>query len=570
MSSAKLCVLEGHAPAEIVLGDSMVVGRSSSADFRIGEPTVSRKHARFSRSSDGYVVENLSTGNGTQVNREMIHGERVLADGDEIRLGDVVLRFEVDAEASESQTAHDSTSFMVIDDSGSLNAESVVEWLKASDAEMVGTATSDHAGARLQLLYDVGEQIGANFDEEHIFRTVLTKLFDVFPQASSGSVVSYDGEADELTPRLSLDNRGEEINVLISQSLIRGVIEQKTGVLTADALDDERFSAFETVHQLKMRTVLCVPMIAGDEVFGVLQLTGDDPRHTFVRDDMVLLLGVAGQVALAVSNARLHARLLQRQLVDKDMALANKVQQSFLPSEPPDVEGYAFWHCYSPALEVGGDYFGYLDLVPGYVGIAAGDVSGKGVSAALFMARVSGEVRYRAAGLKRPGQILELLNQVLVEDAKEGMFITLVLCVVETSTRLLRVANAGHHAPLVRGLSGSVVELELPANYPLGVVPDAEFPECAFYLDPGDTVMLYTDGVNEAENAALEQYGEDQLRQTIADSKGRPRDVADSVLDSVKGFIGDRAQNDDITIVCFGPGGGEDGATPNLAGALIS
>ena len=120
----------------------------------------------------------------------------------------------------------------------------------------------------------------------------------------------------------------------------------------------------------------------------------------------------------------------------------------------------------------------------------------------------------------------------------------------------------------MRGLSGSVVELDLPANYPLGVVPDGEFPECAFYLDPGDTVMLYTDGVNEAENATLEQYGEDRLRETIAGSTGDPREVAETVLESAKSFIGERPQNDDITIVCFGPSA--ETSTPDLAGSLIS
>jgi serine phosphatase RsbU (regulator of sigma subunit) len=323
--------------------------------------------------------------------------------------------------------------------------------------------------------------------------------------------------------------------------------------MTADAVGDERFQEFKTLHDLRLRALLCVPMISGDEVYGVIQLAGSDSRLPFSRGDMLLLLGIAGQTALALANANLHRRTLQQELIGKDLDLATKIQQSFLPQQTPVHERYSFAHRYTPALQVGGDYYGYLEPGGDVAGVAVGDVSGKGVSAALYMARLASEVRYLAVGQSRPGAVLEQLNDVLVAGGSDGMFVTLILCMVDTKLHRMAVANAGHHPPVVCSGGGAVISLPVPGNVPLGVMPGAKFEEALFELDPGDTVVLYTDGVSEAESVAGEQFGAARVNEALLASDRTPGGAAQTLYEHVQRFAAGATQSDDIAVVAFGP-----------------
>jgi serine phosphatase RsbU (regulator of sigma subunit) len=409
------------------------------------------------------------------------------------------------------------------------------------------------AADRMRLLYDLARDVGRSFDETAILQTVVDRLFDVFPQAETAAAVLYDASHDLLVPKASRTRRTSPGGVQISRSLIREVMQTRSGVMTSDAVGDERFQDFKTLHDLRLRALLCVPMISGEEVYGVIQLAGSDSRLPFSRGDMLLLLGIAGQTALALANANLHRRTLQQELFDKDLDLATKIQRSFLPQHTPEHERYRFAHRYTPALQVGGDFYGYLEPGGDISGVAVGDVSGKGVSAALYMARLASEIRYLAVGQSRPAPILERLNEVLVAGGSDGMFVTLILCIVDTKLHRMAVANAGHHPPVVCSGGGTVISLPVPGNVPLGVMPGAKFEEALFELDPGDTVVLYTDGVNEAESVSGEQFGASRVTAALLASDRTPEGAAQTLYERVQSFAGDAVQSDDIAVVAFGP-----------------
>ncbi|HVS13399.1 MAG TPA: SpoIIE family protein phosphatase [Thermoanaerobaculia bacterium] len=544
---AKLIVRRGMPPIEHELRDSTVIGRASSSDLTITQPTVSRRHASVVRRAGVYVLSDLGSGNGTFVNRERISVPHVLEGGDLIGLGDVILEFywPEHTEASHTDvplTLHEAPE----------PERSVLDRLAVEDS-IIGEGLADEAAARrLRLIYEVSTAVGQTFEEDQILDLIVGKLLDVFPQADSAVAVLYDEEHELLVPKASR-LRGPDRGLDISRSLMRQVIETRSGILSADTRGDRKMQQFQTLHGLSLRTVLCVPMLSGSQVYGVLQLAGSDPRRSFVRDDMILLLGIAGQTALALANARLHERLVQQELIEKDLELATKIQQGFLPNETPSLPGFEFDFRYSPALQVGGDYFGFLQIADGLVGVAVGDVSGKGVSAALFMARLSSEIRYQSVGRTDPGEILARLNDRLADQARDGMFVTLVLCCIDTRNGTVTVANAGHHPPLVRRRFGLVEGLEAPPNCPLAVLGGMDFETRTHRLEPGEVVMLFTDGVSEAENAAGAQFGEPKLAAAMGRVEdGRPAAVVDGIERAVLEHLAGQPQNDDITLVGFG------------------
>jgi phosphoserine phosphatase RsbU/P len=318
-------------------------------------------------------------------------------------------------------------------------------------------------------------------------------------------------------------------------------------------MHDDRFASHATVHQLEIRSVVCVPMIAREELLGVLHVDGGSAAQPFSRDDMALMMGVAVQAALAISNARMHESIVKHQLLEQDLELAKKIQGRFLPRETPEVDGYSFRPEYVSALDVGGDYFDFIPLPGGSLGITAGDVSGKGVSAALYMAKLSSEMRYHSAAISSPGQILERVNRALMRDFEDGMFATLVFLALDPARRHVTLASAGHLDPLVRSAAGVVRKISLTRGAPLGVVDDAHFAEQSVDLAAGDVVVLYTDGVTEATNAKNELLGDDRLELLVARAGSTADEVCEAILSGVWRFLDGAVQNDDITIVCFGP-----------------
>ncbi|MEM1246145.1 MAG: SpoIIE family protein phosphatase [Acidobacteriota bacterium] len=528
--------------------DTVVLGRGSKADYRLDDSRVSRQHARVEKLKHGYAITDLGSGNGTFVNKVLIKDSRVLREGDEVLIGGVSLKFSLKGgNANKSQV-------LVLDDiEDSVSSSGVLNKLDVDSAVHALTG-SDHEtdlSQRLRLMDEVSAAIAETLEEGKLLPLILSKIFEVFPQAERGAILLSSDEDEELQPEVARTRRGNKTEIRLSRSVLREVVESRAGVLSTDAMGDERFSAAATVHSLQLRSVVCVPMIAGEELYGVIHADSSDPTQVFTRDDMSLLMAIAGQAALFLANARLHGRLLSQELLRQDLALARRIQSSFLPDSLPAVPGWDFFADYRPALEVGGDYYDFIDLADGRLAVVVGDVSGKGVSAALYMAQLSSHMRYLAASCSEPTEILTRLSDKMSSAAEEGMFVTLVLLAVNRETGLVELANAGHN-PTLAWSGGSVVPLETPENVPIGIDPKATFEARSFQLDIGDCVVLYTDGISEAHSARAEQFGERRLEKALADSSGAPGELGRTVLEAVDRFVGKASQHDDMTFVCFG------------------
>src|SRR5512140_1007619 len=448
------------------------IGRSTQVAIPLKDASVSRRHAVFSPGPDGWTVRDLGSQNGTRVNGRSAAGAVRLGDGDAVTVGTVDCTFRIGA---------------VLPHSGEFSRVLLVRDLpvpglaarSAVGSPVLSRATHETVEAwsrRLQLVYDVGLALRGTLEEDAMLGIVLEKVFHVFPKADRGFVMVYDAETDRLTSKAVQTRKGDGSEIAMSTTIVWDAIRNRRAILSMDAMHDGRFVEGVSVQLLGIRSVVCVPMLAGDEVFGVVTLYTADARLQFDGDDMAVLLAIAGQAALALSNVRLHRRLLAEEAVLHDLALARRVQERFLPQRRPEAPGWDFRGHYAPALLVGGDYYGFLSLDGGRVGLAIGDVSGKGISAALFMARLGSEIRLHAVGRTDPSEILARVNDVLAAEAEDGMFVTASLLVLDTATGVVRVANAGHLLPLVRRADATVERIAVSPNVPLALAPGAAFP----------------------------------------------------------------------------------------------
>jgi serine phosphatase RsbU (regulator of sigma subunit) len=392
---------------------------------------------------------------------------------------------------------------------------------------------------------------------------------ELFPQAERLFLVLVDPETKRLvrkafryrpTSRRSAFGTSvpaDEIPMSISRSIVNHVLGQKKAVLSQDASSDQNLPTSASIADLKIRSVMCVPLVTPDkEALGIIQLDTSD-RKQFNQEDLDVLAAVAGQAAISIQNAAMHESLLERERLNRDLKLAEQVQKRFLPQSEPAIPGFEFFSHYDPAYEVGGDYYDFVPLPDDRLAIAVGDVSGKGVAAALMMAKFSGDTRYCILTENAPAAASNELNTLLFSAGIEEKFITLSLSVLDVKRRTLTLASAGHLPVLVRRNNGTVEEFgEEVAGFPLGIIPESDYKQTELKLSPGDVVAVFSDGVTDARNLREELYDSRENRRVLrklAETQGGPEAVGRAILQDIREFSSGHVQVDDITLICFGP-----------------
>jgi serine phosphatase RsbU (regulator of sigma subunit) len=255
---------------------------------------------------------------------------------------------------------------------------------------------------------------------------------------------------------------------------------------------------------------------------------------------------------MAMQNARMHQESLKQQRLQQDLVLAEQIQKSFLPSQLPQVRGIEFITEYRPAYSVGGDFYDVFWLSRDRLGVFIGDVSGKGVSAALLMARVSSDLRAAALVEVEPSRVLAAVNTAVFERNQPDIFVTAVYLVLDVRNNQMVMANAGHLPPFIRRASGATERVEGGTGTAIGIFEDAEYEQAVVQLAPGDTMVLCSDGVLEATDIRGEQFGFEGLERSLASGDTRAAAIAERLHGHLREHVGDAAQYDDITLLLCG------------------
>ena len=547
---------QGAEPKEVQLGEMAIVGRDANADVVLASEAVSRHHAKVSHTEEGWLLEDLWSRNGTFVNRRRVR-RKMLKDGDQVDICEFSLVFRRSLE-DEGQRPQQPT--MVLSDSPVPQGRPVTMKVGVDGALKPSARDTQEVArlrARLESIYEVTDAVDITLPLPEFMDTALAKLLEIFPQADVAMLLLRDRATGTMAPRASRLRSGlDPAEIAVPSTVMERTAKQGQAMLSSAAADDPRLHATITIKRHNIASLMCVPLLYREDVTGLLYIDSRRAGVAFNEDDLALLSWVGKEINLAVERARMRRELLQRQRVERDMQLAAEVQRNFLPDGPPSVEGYEFALHHASALGVGGDFYDFLPLGGGRLALAVGDVAGRGVSAALLMARLTSEIRHLSLDCETPSELLRRLNALLVERAPRGTFVTMLYGVLDLAERQLTVASAGHLPPLrVLPEAGRIEELDLPRQFPLGALEEVVYEDLTVGLDEGDSVVLYTDGIVDASNAQGEWYGENRVQRVLASAPREPRAMLDTLLTDVGSFADDAGENDDMTMVVFRVGG---------------
>jgi serine phosphatase RsbU (regulator of sigma subunit)/anti-sigma regulatory factor (Ser/Thr protein kinase) len=335
-----------------------------------------------------------------------------------------------------------------------------------------------------------------------------------------------------------------------------GLFESAEGPVDLDGLELDS-PALEQMREAGIK--LAVPLVSQGELIGVLNLGPRLSEQDYSSDDRKLLANLAAQAAPAVRVGQLvrqqEAEVRSRERIDQELRVAQLIQQNFLPKQLPDLPGWQVAAFYRPAREVGGDFYDFIEIEGDRLGIVIGDVTDKGVPAAMVMAATRSVLRASAQRLGAPGEVLARVNDQLCPDMPDKMFVTCFYAVLERESGRLRFANAGHDVPYLGTPAGEVEELRA-RGMPLGLMPGMSYEEKEMTLAPGDTALLYSDGLAEAHDPEREMFGSPRVKDLTAGRRAGS-DLIDLLLSELDRFTGPSwEQEDDITLVTLSRSGG--------------
>ena len=406
----------------------------------------------------------------------------------------------------------------------------------------------------LNALLDVAKALGAEMQLDNLLPVIISKTTEVI-DAERSSLFIYDEDTNEMWSKVAEGMDSKEIRFPVGVGIAGDVAKTLKTVNIPDAYKDDRFNpAFDKETNYRTKSILCMPMLNNDgALVGVVQVLNKKDGSTFDDKDESLLEALSVQAGVAIQRARLLEEFVEKQRIQESLKLAADIQMGMLPKDFPafpDRDDFDLFASIIPAKEVGGDFYDFFLIDDDHLCFVIGDVSGKGVPAALFMAVTKTHVAASTIPGKEPSDILIRANYELCKENDQGMFCTIFYGILNTKTGEVRYSNGGHNPPYLVRADGSNEQLEGTEGIALGVMDGMDFGVNTFTLGKGEAIYLYTDGVNEAMDDGGNEYSYERLEEFLKRSKGQSTtDIVNGSLDDVKDFVKNAEQSDDITVL---------------------
>lgn len=522
------------------------IGRSARSDLCIPDAFASRLHAEVRKEGDSFWLQDLGSANGTRYNGNLVTIPLPLSNGGEIQIGETTIVFQ-------DESREDSLGLTLIGDStNALDPSQTISFMgrRNPTAEILETGLSSRTEL-LGLISKVGVALLSSSGLEDTLNQVAALVFEAVP-AERCVIMLRDEAAEDGMKIMVARVRGKDdplAEVRISRTVMDEVLRNGKSVLTSDAQHDPKFAS-QTMILMGIRSVLAVPLSVDERnIFGMIY--ADCPTHeaTFTEEHLDILTTLASVASIRVENATLLDERIQRERMERELELATEIQQRFQPSSPPKLDGYEFQGISFSCYEIGGDYYDFIPVEGNKMIVALGDVSGKGTAAALLMSSLHAAIHAQATSNRPLAEMITSVNQYLAENTPANRFVTLFIAELEPATGKFRYINAGHNPPLIGRANGMIEQLS-SGGFPLGILPSAEFEVGETFLGHGEALIVYSDGVSEANNLQEEEFGLDRLteviRRNLTSSAAGIRDRVESALSS---FTQTAPANDDITLV---------------------
>ena len=533
---------EGREQVFVLSVDETLLGRKSDADVLLTDPYVSRHHAKIVRGQDGYDLVDLHSTHGSFVNGHRVT-EQVLRSGDRISLGQGRSQVEITYFVGNPQEKHDDTTI----DEGA----SILELTQHLPTADMGQSDLE----KMSMLLDFQYNFGRNFSANGTFEQILLSALKI-SGAERGFILMGADTGFEYVVGMDGDGRIMEESEFMqaSQTVVRQVAATGEEVFMTRGIAGD-LAQQDSIVAMHLRALACLPLkwISPDseevEVRGILYLDSTKTMHALSGLDEKILSKLALEAANVFEKLNMLEALEERKVFEKEMALAKETQRTLLPSTLPKIESYELRAFSEPTHHVGGDFYDFYDVGTNVlIGVLA-DVSGKGVSAALLGSLLQGALDLQLRSGIDSTEALARANRFLCERSQANRFVTLFLFSLDGSGKGHYV-GAGHNpAYLYRKEDGTIEELR-SANLVLGAFDFADYSATPIQLNQGDLLVVYSDGLTEAENMKGDMFEEERLIKLIQEngSKGAGT-LQKSILDAIENFTQNRAQTDDITFL---------------------
>ncbi len=445
----------------------------------------------------------------------------------------------------------------------------------AIESAQLAAAQQEEAWVSMALL-QVAEAVGTLSELDDVL-AVVARLTPLLIGVDRCLIYLWEETHQAYMPGAAFGLHGERLNIFEAMSIPADQwpamqVEQIGASPSPDAPDDadrlppEALDAWGQVPlvpgpprpvagRLGLQAPLALPLLAWGDVMGALVVDTQDSNTPLADRRRSILSGVAQQTATAIQNAQLHIESIERQKLEREIELARQIQVSCLPAQAPQTPGWDLSAYWRGARQVSGDFYDFIPLneqegKPQRWGFVVADVADKGVPAALFMALSRTLVRTMAINGDPPAEVLQRANDLILADARSDLFVTLFYAILDIEQGTLTYANGGHNPPLVfDGRVDRITPLAAP-GMALGIVSGIELEEREIALGPGDTVLFYTDGVTDALNDEVDEFGLKRLRRVVqAHQSQSAADIVQAVNRAVAEFVGDTPQFDDFTLL---------------------
>ncbi len=526
--------------ATIELKKSLSLGRSADNDLAYPEdPWLSRYHLSFDQEDKGWIVKDCASRNGTVVNATTLKEPHRLKPGDRIYAGHLTI------EVRDARARPQHTVISFVPQEKTTREATIVTSL---DKVLGKTATTDQQKEAplnttrvVRALIHAGQELAGHRPLEELFAVILNLALSAM-EAKRGVILTL--EDGELVVRAS---KGEGFS--LSTAVRDRVIREKCSLVVSDAQMDDELKQHKSIVMQRVRSMMAVPLQTGNRVIGLIYVDNGSFLLPFSQEDLDLLTVMANVAAIRIEHARLSAVEQSEKLMELELTQASEIQQSLLPPQAPAYAGYDLAGLNLPCRTVGGDYYDFLPYKDGRLGLVVGDVSGKGLPAALLMSSLQARVQMLVETGPDPASAVTTLNRNLAERCPLGKFITFFYGVLDTMTGTLSYSNAGHNYPLLLRAGGSVEQLP-GSGMVMGIFPHLQYELMETKLERGDMLALFSDGVTEACTANDEEFGERGLAEFLAGRKSEPCSaIVKQLAEHVRGWRGQSSFADDFTIV---------------------
>lgn len=545
----------------------LTIGRSSRNDICISDPFASRLHAEIRRENDQVMLVDNGSANGTFVNGQRVTGAVRLSVGDLVRIGET----EIEYSAGEQDLLSGATVYLAGPVAQSLPADTITSPIPSrSTSDLISSIRSGaisgegraSSGARaamqpeapsrdlLSIVSQVGIALLPRTSLEDTLKMTIDIVFQAIP-AERGFL--FLKEADDLSCKIARGVNESALpaasQVQLSRSITNKVLSEGASVLTSDAMHDPRFQSQHSVVLSQIRSVMAVPLASGEETFGMIYV--DNPfNNRFQEEDLKVLTTIASVASIKIEHERLLEERLEKRRMEEELKVASEIQMRLQPFAPPKLEGWDMTGVSFPCREIGGDYYDFIHRKrDNRLIVAVGDVSGKGTGAALLMSSLHAAVRAQSQARSTISEVMADINQYIFENSPPNKFLTLFYGELDPVIGTLLYSNGGHNAPMLVRHSGAVERLD-KGGLPIGMMQGVAYQEASVVFDPGDVLVIYSDGITESINERDEEFEEERLIEVVKNNLGRSASgIRDRIDEALSRFVGTTAPVDDMTLM---------------------